>query len=171
MNCGFLTLYHDTSVELVRYVLSVLCTDLMSWKFGWSLSAPGIKVSPSVTLLYRVIAEREERERGEREREMCGRPVLGVLWQWSWTAVNVAAKSKREVGNWKVVFVRRPCRHTVVQSLVQLGAFSHWQTPVWWRQDRAATAVSTLQALLPRGDPGALKKQQHLVCACYHGSL
>lgn len=72
------------------------------------------------------------------------------------------AREKRETAEyWKVVFVGRPCPHTVVQSLVQLGAFSHWQTPVWWKQDRIATAVSTLQPLLPWGDPSFLKKHYH----------
>jgi len=67
-------------------------------------------------------------------------------------AVNVVAESKGELGGtakcWKVVFVGRPCRHTVVQSLVQLCAFSHWQTSMWWRPDCTVSAANTLQAFL-----------------------
>lgn len=96
---------------------------------------------------------------------------LSVDQKLLWMLLRKAREKGETAESWKVVFVSRPCRHTVVQSLVQLGAFSHWQTPVWWRQDRIATAVSTLQALHPRGDPSALKKQQHLMSACCRGSL
>ena len=96
---------------------------------------------------------------------------LSVDLELLWMLLQKARVKGETAESWKVVFVSRPCRHTVVQSLVQLGAFSHWQTLVWWRQHHIAAAVSTLQALLPRGDSSVLKKQQRLMAACCWSKL
>lgn len=51
------------------------------------------------------------------------------------------ARQRGTAKGWKVVFVSRSLPHTVVHSLVWLGVFSHWQMPVWQRQDGVTAAV------------------------------
>lgn len=132
------------------YVLSVLCTNSQCWACGWCLTAPGTKVNASVTQLHHVIAE----------IEMYGRAVHKILLsvELLWMLLRKAREKGETAECWKVVFVSRPCRHTVVQSLVQLDAFSHWQTPVWWRQDHIATAVKYTAGFTPKGRPRCLKE-------------
>lgn len=142
-------------------LLSVLCA---------SVAEQGMWVLPACTwdkgeCQCHPAPPRDGRDRGS----MYGRPAaqdpLSVDLELLWMLLQKAREKGETAELWKVVFVSRPCRHTVVQSLVQLDAFSHWQTPVWWRQHHIATAVSTLQALLPRGDPSVLKKQQQAISA------
>lgn len=93
----------------------------------------------------------------------------------SGTAVNVAAKSKRRG---KLLSAERS---SLLAGLVDTQWFSLWFSWMPSHTDTnacvmaglycIATAVSTLQALLPRGDPSVLKKQQHLMFAVFQGLL
>lgn len=119
-------------------------------------------MNASDTLLGHVIAE----------MEMYGRAVYKILCQWIWNCCECCCKKQGRRG--KLLSAERS---SLLAGLVDTQCFSLWFS--WMlshtdkrlcdgsrSQDHVATAVSTLQALLPRGRSQCLKETAACLFSC-----
>lgn len=78
--------------------------------------------------------------------------------QLLWMLLQKASEKGETAECWKVVFVSGPCRHTVVQSLVQLDAFSHWQNACVMEAGPYSHCCKYTAGFTPKGRSQCLKE-------------
>lgn len=141
-----------TVLNCCLYVLSVL----QSWEYGWCLLAPGTKVIACDTLLQHVTAE----------TEMYGRAVHKFLCHWICNCCKCCCRKQVGGGGGRTSAERLSLLAGLVdaQWFTVFGSAGSFLTltNACVMEAGPYSCCPTLQVLLPRGDPSALKKQQHV---------